>query len=113
MNRRRGWLTLLYVLATVLVQGVHDHGGTDKSAVAYHGPGCADLGLHVAGHPAPDLSHAPDHCLACQYRAEPHSCAPAPPSPELSSISVAAVSSPALAPSSSLRRISCRAPPRV
>jgi hypothetical protein len=66
VNRKRWWLALLYVLTTVLVQGVHDHGGTDKSAVAYHGPGCADLGLHVAGHSTPDLSHAPDHGLACQ-----------------------------------------------
>ena len=113
MNRKRGWLALLYVLATVLVQGVHDHGGTDESAVAYHDPGCADLCPHVAGHPSPDLSHAPDYCLTCQYRATPHSCAPTPPSLERPSASVAAVSSPALALSKTLRRITCRAPPRA
>ncbi|MBV8228926.1 MAG: hypothetical protein JO329_02970 [Planctomycetaceae bacterium] len=113
MNRKRWWLALLYVLATVLVQGVHDHGGTDESAVAHHDPDCADLCRHVAGHPSPDLSHAPGHCLACQYRAEPHSCAPAPPLPGRPSVSAAAVSSLPLAPSRTLRRISCRAPPRA
>lgn len=113
MNRERRWLALIYVLATLLVQGMHhhDHGWSDISAVAWYDPGCANLCPQMAGHPSPNLGHAPSHCLACQYRAEPHSCALAPPSLEGPSVSVAAVSCLVLAPSRTLRRISCRSPP--
>ncbi|MBV8488552.1 MAG: hypothetical protein JO161_09765 [Planctomycetaceae bacterium] len=113
MNRERWWLALTYVLTTVLVQGMHhhDHGWSDKSAVTWCDPGYSNLCPHMAGRPSPDLGHAPNHCLACQYRAEPHSCVLAPPSLEELSVSVAAVSFPALAPSRTFLQISCRSPP--
>lgn len=69
----RYWLALCYVLATVLVQGVHVHGPEDPAkALARHEAGCSDPRPHVAGHEAPDLSHAAEHCPACQFRADHH-----------------------------------------
>ena len=55
MHRERWWLALIYVLATLLVQGMHhhDHGWSDKSAVAWYYPGCANLCPLMAGHPSP------------------------------------------------------------
>ena len=115
MKRERLWLTLIYVLTTVLVQGMHhhDHGWSDKSAVAWYDRGYANLCPHIAEHPSPDSGHAPNHCLACQYRAEPQSCVLAPLSLEEPSVSVAAVSCQVLAPSRTPRQISCRSPPLI
>ena len=111
MNGKRWWLALFYVLATLVAQGGHHHGGADESAVGHHDPECADACPHVAGHPSPDLGHAPDHCLACQFRAQHHSYILACPTLERPDVSVSTVSSHAPVPSRTLSRISCRAPP--
>ncbi|WP_157579417.1 hypothetical protein [Singulisphaera acidiphila] len=70
MRLSRSWLVLLYVLATVVVQGSHDHGRGDEGGTSQHEAGCSDPRPHIAGHWSPDLSNDHDHCLACQFRAE-------------------------------------------
>jgi len=108
----RSWLTLGYVLATMLAQGLHDHGdpGHRESPA---GPGCNEPRTHVESHPEPLAAPHLDDCLACQYRAQSHWIELA--APRIGPTLVAATPEPPrdqAAPAPTLRR-SGRAPPRV
>ena len=59
MRARYVGLTLVYVLATVLAQGVHDHGEASDATDAHHEAGCNDPRLHLSGHPSSDPTTAP------------------------------------------------------
>ena len=109
----RWWLALLYILATVLAQGLHDHGGGADAAEVRHEAGCDDSRPHLSGHWSPDLSHVQDHCLACQYRSQHQTPTTSPAPFHLDRASPARSSRPPPTRSGSLHRISCRAPPRV
>jgi hypothetical protein len=112
MRWSRWWPAAGYVLATVLVQCVHEHHGAVEAARC--DVTCADDRTHLSGHTAPDSSHAPSDCLACQFRGEPHLWLQIQPPVYLRpSVTVAATESPSRAPSRPGRSISCRAPPRV
>src|SRR4051794_5086144 len=106
-------LTLLYVLATVLAQGVHDHGDGSDATGSHHEAGCDDPRLHLSGHPSTASHHGPSDCLTCQYRSEYHfwQAAPAPTSQSSVSASVEIPNSSARI--RSFRLFSCRAPPVV
>lgn len=71
MNARRPWLILVYGLATLVAQCVHDHGdrGADSPAVGL--AGCDDPRPHFAGHGAPELRPGDLHCPACSFRDGP------------------------------------------
>jgi len=106
-------LALVYVLATVLAQGVHDHGEAPDTTGSHHEAGCNDTRLHLSGHPSSVSHDAPSHCLACQYRSEHHFWQAAPPSQSQPSLAVSVDRSSPEAHPSSPRLISCRAPPRA
>jgi hypothetical protein len=113
VRANRWWLALIYALATVVAQGMHDHGGGADETVAQHEAGCSDPRPHMAGHPSPESGHLPIDCPACQYRAEHHSY-PYTSSPLVRpSVAVSVEASPAPARLPSIRIHSCRAPPRV
>lgn len=113
MRANRWWLALGYALATVVVQGVHDHGRATDETAARHEAGCSDPRPHVAGHPAPEAAHLLLDCPACQYRAEPHSWSFSLPSIDRPSVAAPGERPPAPARLRPLRLTSCRAPPRV
>jgi hypothetical protein len=72
MRLFRSILALGYALAVVLAQGAHDH-EQDRDDVPRALAGCSDPQPHFAGHAdAKDLSQFPDHCPACQVRAQHH-----------------------------------------
>lgn len=81
MNARRAWLALVYGLATLVVQCVHDHGGRgDESAKPAVGlAGCDDPRPHYAGHGAPELRPGDLHCPACGFRDAPAVDSSVPP----------------------------------
>lgn len=113
MRARYVWLTLMYALATVLAQGVHDHGDGPDATGSHHEAGCNDPRLHISGHPSADGHDAPPHCPACQYRSEYHFWQAAAPSTSRSSLAASVEMPPSAARHGSFRRFSCRAPPRV
>lgn len=106
----RSWLVLLYLLATVLVQGTHDH-GREESGAAQHEAGCADPRPHISGHWSPDLSGDHDHCLACQFRADHQGWILTPICLDRPASSVSTDFLLPLSPTTSGRWNSCRAPP--
>jgi hypothetical protein len=70
LKTRRAWISLLYVLATVVAQGLHDHGPRTEGSAAVGLPSCNDPHPHFAGHGAPEVLRGDLDCLACQFRAE-------------------------------------------
>jgi hypothetical protein len=73
-DRWTAWLALIYTLATVFAQGMHDHGAAgedrDHDPVVVHG--CDDARAGIAGHHTPEPGHPPSDCPACQFRAQIH-----------------------------------------
>ena len=112
MRHGRSWLALGYVLATLLAQGLHDHGEQARPPIPA-GLGCNEPRTHVESHATPLVAPHLDHCLACQYRAQSHWVDL--DTPAVGSTLVAATPEPPrqhAAPAPILRR-SGRAPPRV
>jgi hypothetical protein len=113
LRSNRGWIALLYVLATVLAQGIHDHGESTDSVVTRHEAGCDDPRLHLSGHPSADLSHGVDECPACQYRAGHHAFEFRPPTHFRPCTALVIEVPAAPVPRATFSLISCRAPPRI
>jgi hypothetical protein len=109
----RFWLALVYGLATVLAQGVHNHAGSDDGRSVQHEAGCSDSRLHLSGHWSPDLSHAQDDCLACQFRANHHPWSLTVPTLDRPSAVHSVVVLSHTAPRHFVRLSQCRAPPRL
>ena len=107
---RYGW-ALVYLVATVVAQGVHDHGGADAGAVQ-HEAGCSDPRPHLSGHWSPDLGQDQDHCLACQFRANHHGLSLTSTASLRPSAAAVVAVVPLLAPRRLALRNTCRAPPR-
>ena len=102
----------MYVLATLMAQGLHDHGReADALAVESRG-GCDDAGPHFGDHEVDDHRHAPPGCPSCQFRGQ-HSLAELAPRPRPGpGIAIPpATDAPPPAPGAPLRT-RCRAPPR-
>jgi hypothetical protein len=71
VRSRRFFLALLYGLATLVAQGLHDHGGERRGEAAAVGlAGCEDPRPHFSGHGAPELKPVDLNCLACQFRGD-------------------------------------------
>ncbi len=113
LRARYVWLTLIYVLATVLAQGAHDHGVGSDATGSHHEAGCDDPRLHLSGHPSKECHDGPTHCLACQYRSEYHFWQAASPSSSRSSLAASIEVLPPSARPGSFRLFSRRAPPLV
>src|SRR3954447_24613927 len=113
LRSNRWWLALAYALVTVLAQGVHDHGAGPEDADAVAGAECHEPRAHVERTRPSARPHGPEHCLACQYRADPHDT---PPTSVLLPRAHVGFAPTALDPSPrprSLLRSSSRAPPRA
>jgi hypothetical protein len=109
----RWWLALAYALVTVLAQGVHDHGTEPADAAAEVGADCHEPLAHVERARPSARPHGLEHCLACQYRANPHDALPASvPLPQAHVDLTQTTSAPSPRPGSLLRSTS-RAPPRI
>jgi hypothetical protein len=113
LRANRWWLALSYVLATVLAQGLHDHGRGDDPSAAGHEAGCADACRHVTGHPSDESGPDRADCPACQFRADHHSWAPCLPGQLRESVSVTDEAPRPLTLSGPTFRATSRAPPRV
>jgi hypothetical protein len=111
MRWSRWWPALGYVLATVLVQCVHEHHGASEAARC--DATCADDRTHLSGHTAPDSSHSLSDCLACHFCGEPHLWQIERPVYLRQSVTATAIELPSRAFSRPRLSISCRAPPRV
>jgi hypothetical protein len=87
LRRRAGslLLALAYLLAYTCADLAHRHEGGEDVAVACDSV-CEQDGLHVSGHPSPDLSHAATICDACLFRG-----APAAPAPSIALVASRAV----------------------
>ncbi|HWE40401.1 MAG TPA: hypothetical protein VG406_27865 [Isosphaeraceae bacterium] len=107
----RWWLALAYVTASVLVQSAHQHGERRDAASSGAEASCRCGQPHLSGHPAEGPVHAPDHCLACQFRASHHAWQPAGPAPQDLLIGVVGDPEPLPAHPRPTLRPSCRAPP--
>lgn len=109
----RWWLALAYVTATVLVQSAHQHGAEPRSGARAEGAEAAcRCGLpHLSAPPSQGAVHAPDHCLACQFRASHHAWQPAGPAPQDLIVGVVGDPDPLPAQPRPTLRPSCRAPP--
>ncbi len=70
LNARRSWIALIYGLATLLAQSLHDHGERTPEPPAVGLAGCDDPRPHFAGHGAPEIRLGDLHCPACQFRAD-------------------------------------------
>ena len=108
----RSWLTLGYLLATMLAQGLHDHGEPDRQPILA-GPGCSEPRTHVESHPKPLVAPHLDHCLACQYRAQSHWVDPATPLVGVPQLATTSEPPHAQATPAPIPRRSGRAPPHV
>ena len=74
MKWGRWWLSLAYVLANLLAQGVHDHGrGSDEFVLESSGE-CDNSRTHVASHEVGDPAEAPSVCPSCQFRSQHSLC---------------------------------------
>jgi len=74
LRRGRFWLVLLYGVATLLGQGLHDHGPDSHPPPTVANIACEEAALHVEAHPAQNAGHPFDACPACQFRAQNLSC---------------------------------------
>ncbi len=72
----RSLLGVAYLLASMLAMVAHQH-GEDLRRAPHAVVGCSEAqGVHLAHHPdAPDLSHHPELCAACEYRSQHHATA--------------------------------------
>ena len=107
----RWWLSLSYVLATLMAQGVHDHHrATDDSVLESNGD-CDDSRLHIADHKVVDLGDSPSVCASCQFRGQHSLWAMVPqPLPGPGVAIPTETNRPSTHPGSPLRT-RCRAPP--
>ena len=111
MKWGRWWLSLSYVLATLLAQGVHDHErATDDSALESNGD-CDDSHLHIADHKALHLGDSASDCLSCQFRGQHSLWATAPQPCPGASVAIRIVANPPSTLPGSPLRTRCRAPP--
>ena len=111
--KTRGWLTVAYLLAAVVLPCAHDHSGVSDEAVARHEAGCDDTRLHVSGHASPDLTHLQIDCHACQFRTSHNAWQFDPPTLFLPTVAAAVEFPSILSRSAASRLFSSRAPPRI
>ncbi len=111
MNLGRWSLTMAYLLASLLAQGVHVHGsGSDRTVLEDKG-NCNEARTHVADHDVADPGDAPIVCPSCQLRSQASFLEETPkPIPGLSVLVPIAASRPEPLPGLPLRT-RCRAPP--
>ncbi len=109
----RWWLSLSYILATLLALGVHDHDRETADAVLESKGDCDESRPHVASHEQARHGESPTVCPSCQFRSQ-HSLwtMATRPQPGPSVAIPIATSRPSTLPGSPLRT-RCRAPPRV
>jgi hypothetical protein len=112
LRANRWWLALAYALVTVLAQGVHEHGAEADDAAASAGADCREPRSHVERADPSARPHGPEHCPACQYRANPHEAPAASGLLPLAHVDLARTASHPSPGLPSLLRPSCRAPPR-
>jgi len=107
----RWWLSLAYILATVLAQGVHDHGRASDDDLLESRGDCDEPRPHVAGHEVAGHGEGPTSCPSCHFRADHPLWAMAPrPLPGPSVAIPIDFARPSTLPGSRLRT-RCRAPP--
>jgi hypothetical protein len=108
----RLWPALIYVVAAVLVHGLHDHHGAER-ATAECLESCADSRTHLSGHSAPTSQDSLADCPACQFRSEPQCLEFSPPIFLRQSVAITVSLSALPPPAWPSRSLSCRAPPRA
>jgi hypothetical protein len=111
LNCGRWLLTLAYLVASLLAQGVHVHDrGSDRSFLEDRGD-CDESGRHVADHKVADHSELPTVCPSCQLRSQASILTPTVrPVPGQFVLIPVTRSTPSTLPGSPLRT-RCRAPP--
>jgi len=108
----RRWFAWAFLIATIVVQGPHDHCQPSNNTLEASGT-CEDQHSHWAGHEVAEQDSSPDFCPICQHRlqhlivaptlvAPVESSSPAPPQIGLATLETG----PRL-------RSRCRAPPSV
>jgi len=66
----RWWLSLAYILATMLALGVHDHDRETGDPILESRGDCEDPRPHVANHEAAVHGDSPTVCPSCQFRSQ-------------------------------------------